>query len=288
MGRNSEKSISKVLVTVLIVSLFPIGCASTAKDSPDKYVFPTHNLETRANETVNYIQMALDFVQEYYPNKTYEIFNNSTWTPYPETGYQYEQIEIDIIPGNNSPEDTILVTIRHDTLNIEFGQEQYIRDYEDWYNLLPGYYKKMNSDYRKRIVDIFGYLPLITDAVSESYQTNFTIYYTQANQSVVISYLQAEKQNYSIIKTPYNNSSYIIANMSLQKCLLAANQSFIQQVGINTIIDFKPYTIESWQYNPESNYSAVILFTVIIIICISGFGYYIYKKCQHSRNRKDR
>jgi len=287
MGRRCEESVWKALVAVLAIAVIVVGGAGggggvvIAEQSNFK-----SEVGTRVDDTVNYTQMALNFVGEYYPDKNCSVFNSSVRIPYSETGFSYQQIEIDITPGASSPFDTVIVTIRHDTLNIEFGHAQYIQDYEEWYDLLPAYYKKMDSDYRRQIVENFGYLPPVTDTSSESYRANFTIYYAQANQSAVISYLKANKQNYSIVETNFNNGSYIIANMSLQGCLLTANQSYVQQVGINAIINFNPYVIDSWQYNPESNYDNYILYLVIIITIIGGFGYYIYQEKRKKFNKE--
>lgn len=286
------KAVVGTLVILLVGSnIFSVVGASEGERVNCKTFEFNHIQTPKANDIVNYTQMALDFIQENYPNKTYYVFNNSTWIPYPETGYHYEQVEIDIMPGNSSPKDTVIVTIRHDTLNIEFGNEQYQRDFDEYYNSLPLYYKKMGmgSMYRVMIRERIGYLPNITDPASESYRTNFTIYYTPENQTKVVSFLRETNQNYSIVKVASNNDSFIISNMTLKNCLVTANQSYVQNVGIYVLINFELYVIDSWPDDTNIMSRTDFLFgIVIVLVVISAFTLYYFKKYIRLKSEKNK
>ena len=234
IGKLIIQTGSVVLILCLIFSSFPYNSdKSTAY--PDNFTF----IGTRANDTVNYTQMALDFVEEHYPNKTYEVVSNSTIIPYRETGISYEYVVIDIIPGEDSPEDSVGVTVRHDTLNTEFGQEQYMKDYNEYWDNLPNYYKKMWKEGRVIILEYYGYYPEINDPALETYNASFIIYYEITSQTLLTSFMEENNFVYSI-KNTTTGSPYLITNLSLNNILLIANQTYVQHVEHDIEIQFIP------------------------------------------------
>ena len=194
--------------------------------------------------SIDYTQIALEYIKDCYPNKIYNVYNTSTWMPFPETKYYYEQVEIDMIPGSKSPKDTVLVTIRHDTLNVEIGNNQYQRDYDEYCKNLPAYYKKLTPTLR-------AYLTSKIDTVSSSALA--------AKEQINVTFL-ISKEGISSLFSEYNTLVFLNTDTSTNDSLLLggfveisslahlANNPYIKFIDFNYMIQMNPQLVWSTPY----------------------------------------
>jgi len=186
---------------------------------------------------INYTQMALNFVQKCYPNHFFHVFCSSTSAPFPETGYCYEQIEIDTMPGKTSPKDTIIVTIRHDTLNMEIGNNQYQRDYDQYCNNLHPCYNKMTPFLRSFIASKIG--PLSSSEPTSTDQINVTI---TVSDKDILHFIKNFNFPIAFINStsPISDSILLGASVEISSLIQLANNPYIKSIDLNCMIQMNP------------------------------------------------
>ena len=272
MGRDFKSTTVKVLSVVFFLCVIFSSFQFISHDSREFSIDNYMQFGTRQNDTVNYTQLCLDFIQENYPDKTIERYNSYIEGPDRETEFTYTVITAHLYPGETPSGDPVQVSIRHDTLNIEFGTEQINTDWEVYYIALPIYYKKINNIGRQNIIFKIGYLPMIDNPIAMNYSADVTFFCSPMNQSkIIMKFQEMELDYYFEYEGEIEINDTIIANITLGDILALSNENYVEGT----------YFLSIWPYEkPLDDYNSLKLFVEIIIVVsvlIVGISYYQYK-----------
>ena len=192
------------------------------------------NAYIETNNTINYAQLCLDFIQENYPDKTIERYNSYIEGPDRETEFTYTVITAHLYPGETPSGDPVQVSVRHDTLYIEYGTEQINTDWEEYWNVLPDVYKKFSKILREVMVQNVGNL---ADYFSQSHHFdsyNITFIVDSWNLYEMIENIMTYTDSYNIIQNNTESQQiHIKSRLLLIEILNLTSLSYVKSVLSN-------------------------------------------------------
>jgi len=259
MTNWSNIAIASFVVILLLLSgsNFSLGKSDTAYCSNER-----GNSLIKQMDKINYTQMCLDFIRENYPGKNITYIDSGNIMD-AEVRLNYTILTADIFPGSvQGLRDSVEVSIRHDTLKIEFGLSQINNDARAYFNSLPAPYKKCSRDTRLMLLIKFGHLPTIEETKTMNYRVDATIETASGNRALLLSklrgmgYSNQNAYNYWVQNTEYTDCD---VNITLHDILAIAENPW---VNVCTFYELMPFT-------PHSDTGNTI--TVVLGIGV-GFG----------------
>lgn len=158
--------VSFLFVFFILTSSFP--SIVTDGNTTDSGVFKINYISgTRANDTVNYTQLCLDYIRTEYDNNNISLLNTDERIT-EETGVNYTVVTVSWLLEDGGLEYEI-VSINHLTLNIEIGTDQIDEDYDMYVSMLSPPYNKMNWYSRGIFIDHFGSFPSLSVTQDSDY-----------------------------------------------------------------------------------------------------------------------
>ena len=251
--------VKKVLALIILISLISCSLVCNLFHEPELMNMQIFRQSgTRANDTVNYTQLCLDFYNLEYGADNNTVASSSLRTTV-ETGVNYSIVVIRHTLEDGRINHTI-VSVNHETQHIEFGDRQIQRDYQEYVANLPRPYPKTDQYTRQLLLFHFSELPSIDDAKDLDY---VCIVYFSANISDYEELMDGlNNSGYSVNRTEMYDYAVIVSvdNVSLHDYLRIADENYVIH---GSLVNIQPH-------DEEVSKSFILIFVGVILAVLIG------------------
>ena len=227
--------LSVFLACLIIISstTTSVACSAMAGNTPTSTAVVFRD-STREN--VNYTKLCMDYIKNHYTGKDVVLVSSTEMYTHIETMYNYTYVVADINQQNTSVYvDRVGVTIRHDTLHLEFGTNQIDSDYLKYLLYLPALWNKTDSDSRTGFILKFKHLPTLVESENLNYNIIITFSVVKANEGKLTNELSDLGYHYHELESlPGDQGVLVGANMTIHDALQTMSSNYVESASMYT------------------------------------------------------